>query len=91
MEKRGKNRINVCLGTACFVKNGEDVLKEFARELSVDVKQTTEDGLFTVDSVRCVGACGLAPLVMINDKVYGRVKPADVKAIVEEYIAAGHD
>jgi NADH:ubiquinone oxidoreductase subunit E len=57
----------------------------------VDVKQTTEDGLFTVDSVRCVGACGLAPLVMVNDKIFGRVSEADVGGIVEQYLATVHD
>lgn len=89
MEKRGKFRVNVCMGTACFVLNGEAVLDEFCKELGIKAKETTEDGLFTVDSVRCVGACGLAPLVMINDKVYGRIKPKDVKGIVEEYISIG--
>jgi len=92
MEKRGKYRINVCMGTACYVKGAETVLNEFGKELDVAVGGgTTGDGLFTVDSVRCVGACGLAPVVMVNDKVYGRVVPADVKGIVEEYIALGHD
>ena len=89
MEKRGQYRINVCMGTACYVRNAEAVLKEFANELKVDIKATTEDGLFTVDGVRCVGACGLAPVVMVNDKVYGRVGTADVKGIVEEYLAVG--
>ena len=92
MEKRGKYRINCCMGTACYVKGAEAVLKEFGKELDVDVAGgTSKDGLFTLDSVRCVGACGLAPVVMVNDKVHGRVTPADVKGIVEEYIALGHD
>ena len=85
LEKRGKYRINVCMGTPCYVKNAETVLKEFANELNIDVKSTTEDGLFTVDAVRCVGACGLAPVVMINDDVFGNVKTADVKGIVDGY------
>lgn len=89
MEKRGKYRINVCMGTACYVRSAEAVLKEFAGELHIDVKATTEDGLFTVDGVRCVGACGLAPVVMVNEKVYGRVAPADVKNIVEECLEMG--
>ena len=88
MEKRGQNRINVCMGTACFVKNAESVLKELSKELRVSPTETTQDGLFTLDSVRCVGACGLAPVVMVGEKVYGRVKPADVKGIVDEYRAA---
>ena len=86
MEKRGQYRINICMGTACYVRSAEAVLKEFAKELDIEPKQTTEDGLFTVDSVRCVGACGLAPVVMVNDKVYGRVGTDDVKGIVEEYL-----
>jgi NADH:ubiquinone oxidoreductase subunit E len=79
------------MGTACYVRNAESVLKEFANELNVEAKQTTEDGLFTVDSVRCVGACGLAPVVMVNDKVFGRVGAADVKSIVDEYLEKGHE
>lgn len=86
MEKRGQYRINVCMGTACFVRGAENVLHEFEKELSIDAKQTTKDGVFTLDSIRCVGACGLAPVVMVNDKVYGRVKPSDVKHIVEEHL-----
>lgn len=89
LEKRGEYRINICLGTACFVRGAETVLKEFEKELSIDARQTTDDGLFTLDSIRCVGACGLAPVVMVNDKVYGRVKPEDVKHIVEEHLSKG--
>ena len=89
LEKRGQYRINVCMGTACYVRSAEAVLKEFANELKVDIKATTEDGLFTVDGVRCVGACGLAPVVMVNEKVYGRVAVADVKGVVEEYLEIG--
>jgi NADH:ubiquinone oxidoreductase subunit E len=85
LEKKGKYRINVCMGTACYVRAAGAVLDEFAKELNIDVKATTPDGLFTVDSVRCVGACGLAPVVMINDDVYGNVGTADVKGIVEGY------
>ena len=86
LEKRGKYRINVCMGTACYVRSAEAVLKEFANELNIEVKETTEDGMFTVDSVRCVGACGLAPVVMINDDIFGNVGTADVKGIVKEYL-----
>jgi NADH-quinone oxidoreductase E subunit len=86
MEKRGKFRINVCMGTACYVRGAEAVLAEFKKELGVEYGQVTKDGLFTLDSVRCVGACGLAPVVMVNDKVYGRMKPDGVKAIIEEYL-----
>ena len=89
LEKRGQYRINVCMGTACYVRSAEAVLKEFSYELKTDAKATTEDGLFTIDGVRCVGACGLAPVVMVNEKVYGRVVPAEVKGIVEEYLEVG--
>jgi len=86
MKKKGRFKVNVCMGTACFVRGAETVLKEFEKQLSVPAKSTTEDGIFTLDSVRCVGACGLAPVVMVNEKVYGRVKTDDVINIVEEYL-----
>ncbi|MCL2462123.1 MAG: NAD(P)H-dependent oxidoreductase subunit E [Defluviitaleaceae bacterium] len=86
LEKKGKFRINVCLGTACFVRGSEAILHEFEKELNIKAQETTEDYLFTLDSIRCVGACGLAPVVMVNDRVYGRVKPEDVKSIVEEHM-----
>ena len=86
MKKKGQYKINICLGTACFVRGAETVLSAFEKELSIKAKETTDDGLFTLDSIRCVGACGLAPVVMVNDKVYGRVKPDDVKHIVEEHL-----
>jgi len=91
MEKRGRYRVNVCLGTACYVRGAEAVLKEFENDLKIGSKQTTDDGMFTLDSVRCVGACGLAPVVMVNDKVYGRVTPGEVRSIVEHYVVAGHE
>ncbi|MCL1998989.1 MAG: NAD(P)H-dependent oxidoreductase subunit E [Turicibacter sp.] len=86
LEKLGKYKINMCLGTACYVRNAEAIMAEFAKELKLDHKGTTEDYLFTLDGVRCVGACGLAPVVMVNEKTYGRVTKSDVKTIVEEYI-----
>ena len=84
-EPRGKNVINVCMGTACFVRGAGDVLKEFEKELSIKSGQTTEDMKFTLDSLRCVGACGLAPVLTINDKVYGHCTPDQVKSILAEY------
>lgn len=83
-EPRGEFVVNVCMGTACFVRGAGDVLNEFQKELGVKTGQTTEDGKFTIEALRCVGACGLAPVVTINDKVYGSVKPADVKNILAE-------
>ena len=69
-EKRGEFTISVCLGTACFVKGIEKVMHEFSEQLGVKSGGSTPDGLFTLKDVRCIGACGLAPVVMINDKVY---------------------
>jgi NADH-quinone oxidoreductase E subunit len=89
LEKKGKYKVNVCLGTACFVRGSENILNEFVKELGVETSETTKDGLFTIGSIRCVGACGLAPVVMVNDKVYGRVTPEDVKNIVDEYLGKG--
>ena len=86
LERKGKYRINVCLGTACYVRGAENILEAFEKELKIKRTETTNDGLFTLDSIRCVGACGLAPVVMVNDKVYGRVTPDDIKSIVDEYL-----
>ncbi|MFR1708365.1 MAG: NADH-quinone oxidoreductase subunit NuoE [Clostridium sp.] len=84
-EPRGKNVINVCMGTACFVRGAGDVLKEFEKELGIKSGQTTEDMKFTLGSLRCVGACGLAPVLTVNDKVYGHCTPDQVKSILAEY------
>lgn len=86
MEPRGKHTINVCMGTACFVKGADKVLEEFRKQLSIkEGKNMSEDGMFTLDSLRCVGACGLAPVVLVDGKVYGRVKVEDVSKIISEY------
>lgn len=82
---KGKFDINVCLGTACYVRGSEKILKEFEKQLKISIGQMTKDGFFSLSSLRCVGACGLAPVVMVNDKVYGRVKPEDVNEIINEY------
>lgn len=84
-EPRGEYVINVCMGTACFVRGAGNVLAEFEKQLVVKNGQTTEDGKFTVGSLRCIGACGLAPVVTVNDKVYGHVTKADVAKILAEY------
>lgn len=85
MEPRGKHVINVCMGTACFVKGADKILEEIKKELDIKDGNMSKDGLFTVDTLRCVGACGLAPVVMVDGKVYGRVKVEDVKGILDEY------
>jgi len=84
-EPRGEFVINVCMGTACFVRGSGAVLDEFQKVLGIKTGETTEGGKYTIEVLRCVGACGLAPVVTINDKVYGHVGPADVKRIINEY------
>jgi NADH-quinone oxidoreductase subunit E len=83
---RGEVQINVCMGTACYVNGAEKVLQEFERVLGIRSGQVTEDGKFSLESLRCVGACGLAPVVTFNSKVYGKVQPASVKEILEDYL-----
>ncbi|EJO5348555.1 NADH-quinone oxidoreductase subunit NuoE [Clostridium botulinum] len=84
-EPKGENVINVCMGTACFVKGAGDVLSEFEKKLNIKVGETTKDGKFTLQVLRCVGACGLAPVVTINDKVYGHFTKNEVNKVLEEY------
>jgi len=87
---KGKYVINVCLGTACYVKGSEGVLREIERVLGVQADTNpTPDGLFSISALRCVGACGLAPVMMVNDKVYGKVTPAMAVQIINEYKAKG--
>lgn len=82
---RGKNIIRVCLGTACYVRGGKEVLAAIQEYLGIDVGGTTKDKVFSLEIGRCFGACGLAPVVMINDHVYQRVKPAKIKDILIPY------
>jgi len=85
MLPKGQHPISVCTGTACYVRGAEKVLDEFKRILKVQVGETTPNGKFSLSCLRCVGACGLAPVVMIGEKVYGRVSPDGVKDILNEY------
>jgi len=85
MTPKGKHPISICLGTACYVRGSEKVLEEFKRQLNIQVGETTHDGKFSLSCLRCVGACGLAPVVMVGEKVYGRVSPDGVADIVAEY------
>ncbi|MDX8340644.1 NAD(P)H-dependent oxidoreductase subunit E [Draconibacterium sp. IB214405] len=85
MIPQGENPISICMGTACYVRGAEQVLNEFKRQLKVEVGESTEDGKFSINCLRCVGACGLAPVVTVGEKVYGRVAPSDVKKIIAEY------
>jgi NADH:ubiquinone oxidoreductase subunit E len=82
---RGKHLIRVCLGTACYVRGGKRLLETLKDELDIDVGETTEDGLFSLEVARCFGACGLAPTMMIDDEVIQRVKPMKVKNILDRY------
>lgn len=85
MKPMGEHPISICMGTACYVRGAEQVLTEFKRQLNIEVGQTTEDGKFSLSCLRCVGACGLAPVVMVGDKVFGRVAPTQVNKIIAEY------
>ncbi|MDR1755623.1 MAG: NAD(P)H-dependent oxidoreductase subunit E [Culturomica sp.] len=84
MTPKGEHPISVCMGTACYVRGAEKVLDEFKRALGLQVGETSADGKFSLSSLRCVGACGLAPVVLIGEKVYGRVVPGDVEKILKE-------
>ncbi|MDK2977547.1 MAG: NADP-reducing hydrogenase subunit HndA [Bacteroidales bacterium] len=85
MLPKGKHPVSICTGTACYVRGADNVLQEFKRQLGIEVGETTEDGEFSLSCLRCVGACGLAPVVLVGDKTYGRVAPDGVKAIIDEY------
>ncbi|MEG0795820.1 MAG: NAD(P)H-dependent oxidoreductase subunit E [Odoribacter sp.] len=84
MTPKGEHPISVCMGTACYVRGAEKVLDEFKRILKINVGETSADGKYSLSSLRCVGACGLAPVVLIGEKVYGRVIPGDVEKILKE-------
>ena len=85
LQPKGEYRISVCLGTACYVKGSKQVLDKISEELGISEGGITADGKFSLDSCRCVGACGLAPVMMINDDVYGRLVPDDVAGILAKY------
>lgn len=85
MEPKGKYPISVCTGTACYVRGAEKILEALQKELGLKLGGVTEDGLFSLDSLRCVGACGLAPVILVGKDVHGKVKPEDVKKIIENY------
>lgn len=85
LQPKGQYRISVCLGTACYVKGSGDIFKKLEELLGITNGECTPDGKFSLDSCRCVGACGLAPVMMINDEVYGRLTVDDVPAILAKY------
>ena len=81
----GKNIVSVCMGTACYVKGADKVLEALKRELGVQVGETTEDKLFTLQEARCLGACGIAPVIMINDKIYGELDSKKTVNLINQY------
>lgn len=85
LKPRGLHTISICLGTACYVKGSEAVLQRFAKELNVAVGETTHDGKYTLLATRCLGACGLAPVCMIDQDVYGRLKPENVADVLKDF------
>ena len=88
LNPKGKYRVSVCIGTACYVKGAAEILDKLKERLSIDVGECTDDGLFSLDFCRCIGACSLAPVVTINDEVYGKLVPADIDGIIDKYEAA---
>ena len=89
LEKAGKYKIQVCLGTACYIRGGDDLLKTLEKELGIGLNSTTPDGMFSIEAVRCLGCCGLAPVIVVNGNVHGRLTSKDVPAIIEQYRKQG--
>ena len=90
MKPRGKHKANICMGTACFVRGAERLQAEVEKQMGIKTGQTTEDNLFSLDSLRCIGACGLAPVMMMDGTVYGRInEPEEVRQVLEKYRPEG--
>lgn len=85
LQKPGKHNIKICMGTACYLKGGEDILGELENLLGIGVNQTTEDEQFSIEAVRCVGACGLAPVIVVDDEVYGKLTKDRLPEILAKY------
>ncbi|MDO4744265.1 MAG: NAD(P)H-dependent oxidoreductase subunit E [Clostridia bacterium] len=85
LNPKGKYHIGVCLGTACYVKGSGDILNKIKEILGIEVGECTPDGLFSIEATRCIGACGLAPVLTVNDDVYGRLVVDDVEGILKKY------
>ncbi len=86
LKPKGKYSVSVCLGTACFVKGSEKLLDKAKEVLKIDEGETSSDGKFSIDSTRCIGACGLAPVFTVNDEVYGKATPDTVEKVLKEYM-----
>jgi len=89
LEPKGKYNIQVCMGTACYVKGADKVLEKLQEVLGVEPGKCTEDGLFSIEATRCVGACGLAPVMVVNEEVYGKATPAMVEEVIAKYRELG--
>ncbi|HET57616.1 MAG TPA: NADH-quinone oxidoreductase subunit NuoE [Deltaproteobacteria bacterium] len=85
MQPRGKHTIRVCLGTACYVRGGKKISDSIKQMFNIEEGETTEDRRFTFETVRCLGACGLGPVMVVDDDVHGRVKPDKIKSILDQY------
>ncbi|MEG0377931.1 MAG: NAD(P)H-dependent oxidoreductase subunit E [Eubacterium sp.] len=85
LKPKGKYKVGVCLGTACYVKGSQEILDKVVGVLGIPVGETTEDGKFSIDATRCVGACGLAPVMNVNEDVYGRLVSDEISGILEKY------
>lgn len=85
LSPKGKYAISVCLGTACYVKGAQEILDELSAQLGIEAEECTEDGKFSLTACRCIGACGLAPVITVNEDVYGKITAADVAGILAKY------
>lgn len=85
LKPKGRFKVQVCMGTACYVKGSNLILEKLQEKLGIHVGDSTEDGKFSLEACRCIGACGLAPVIMINDDVYGRLVADDIEGIIEKY------
>jgi len=85
LNQKGKFKIQICMGTACYVKGASKILDKLQEKLGIKVGENSEDGKFSLEACRCIGACGLAPVIMINDDVYGRLTPDEIEGIIEKY------
>ncbi len=85
LSPKGKYDISVCLGTACYVKGAQELLDELSAQLGIDAEECTADGKYSLTACRCIGACGLAPVLTVNEDVYGKITAADIKGILAKY------
>ena len=91
LNPRGKYNISVCMGTACYVKGAGEIIERIGRKLGISPGEVTPDGKFSLEGARCIGACGLAPVIIIGEDVYGQLNPADVDAIIDKYMKMDGD